>query len=115
MADKDTLRQSTLASYAVMKALTDSKDYRNSYEILADFIRYLIVDRKWYNFSITDVSNALQREFGFDNIPLPAIRTSLRQIRECKKNGDDYVLPKTTSFKTDTFQRMKQISSEQSQ
>lgn len=115
MPKTETLKQSTLASYAVMKALTDSKEYRNSYEILADFIRYIIVDRKWHEFSVTDVSNELQTEFGFDNIPIPAIRTSLRQIHECKKNGDNYVLPRDTSFKTEAFQRVKNASVLQSQ
>ena len=74
MSRKETLKQSVLASYAVMKALTDSNDYRDSYEILADFIRYLIADRSLHQFTITEVSNALQTDFGFDNIPLPVIK-----------------------------------------
>ena len=112
---KEKLYQPTLASYAVMKSLSDSNDYQNSYEILADFIRYIIVDRKWHEFTTTDITNALKEEFGFDNIPFPAIKTSLRQIKECKKQGNDYYVPDNNSFKTEKFQRAKQISAENSQ
>ena len=115
MPKKEVIKKSTLASYAVMKALTDSNEYRNSYEILADFIRYIVVNRKWHEFSIVDISNELEAEFGFDNIPIPAIRTTLKQIKEFEKNGDNYVLPRGTYFKTEAFQRARQISVEQSQ
>ena len=115
MSNKEQLKTTTLASYAVMKALTDRNEYRNSYAILADFIRYIIVNKNLHDFSLTDISNELKVEFGFDNIPLPAIKTSLKNIKECVKNGDEYMLPKGTSFKTDTFQRLKQVSTQRSQ
>lgn len=114
MRNKEQIHNSTLASYAVMKAMTDSNEYRDSYEILADFIRYLIVDRKWRSFTITEINAELQSEFGFDNIPVPTIRTALKKISECKKNGDEYILPKGTSFKVDAFQRAKEASSSHS-
>lgn len=115
MKKNESIKQSTLASYAVMKALTDSNEYNNSYGILADFIRYIIMDRKWHKFSIIDLSNELQTEFGFDNIPIPAIRTSLKQIKECIKKGNEYIISPNTYFLTDTFLRIKQFSSSQSQ
>lgn len=115
MSRKETLKQSVLASYAVMKALTDSNDYRDSYEILADFIRYLIADRSLHQFTITEVSNALQTDFGFDNIPLPVIKTSLRKISGCTKNGDNYTVSPKAPLGASIFQSVKQVSIEQSQ
>lgn len=113
--EESILKQSTLASYSMMKALTDSNDYRSSYEILAEFIRYIIVDRKWHKFSITDVSNELMSEFGFDNIPIPVIRTSLKQIKECKRNQGNYYISSIACFNTDSFKSAKKASSVQSE
>lgn len=115
MSINRTLNFSTLASYAVMKSLTDSNEYHNSYELLADFIRYIIVDRHLYSFSAIEISEILSSEFGFDNIPIPAVNTSIKQIKECKKNRGEYVVPRNTSFKTDEFQRARDASSERSQ
>lgn len=115
MSINQTLKNSTLASYAVMKSLTDSNEYHNSYELLADFIRYIIVDRRLYSFSAIEISGILSSEFGFDNIPIPAVNTSIKQIKECKKNGADYVVPRNISFKTDEFQRARKASAERSQ
>lgn len=115
MTNKQSLKNSTLSSYAVMKSLTDSNDYHNSYELLADFIRYIIVSKHMYSFSAIEICGILSSEFGFDNIPIPAVNTSIRQIKECKKNGADYVVPRNTSFKTDDFKRARKASTERSQ
>lgn len=40
-----------LASFATLKSLNDSKKYINSYQILAEFIKYIIDGQKLYSFS----------------------------------------------------------------
>ena len=42
----------TLASYAMIKALTDSNEYRSQYEILAEFIKYIIVKYRLKSFQL---------------------------------------------------------------
>lgn len=37
-----------LASFATLKSLNDSKKYINSYQILAEFIKYIIDGQKLY-------------------------------------------------------------------
>lgn len=115
MAAEKEIKNSTLASYAVMKSLSDSKQYKNSYEILADFIRYIIVSRSLYSFSISDMRDYLRMEFGFDNIPEQAIKTSVKQIKECERKNREYVLPQGISYETDEFKRAKEASNQKSQ
>ncbi len=115
MSEEIELKNSTLASYAVMKSLSDSNQYKNSYEILADFIRYIIVSRNLHSFSIADMSEALRTEFGFDNIPAQAIKTSVKQIKECQRKDREYVLPQGMSYETEEFKRAKEASNQKSQ
>ena len=39
-----------LASYVTLKELYSSNKYRSSYQILAEFIKYIIVNEKLYSF-----------------------------------------------------------------
>lgn len=114
MEEKE-VKNSTLASYAVMKSLSDSKQYKNSYEILADFIRYIIVSKNLHSFSISDISEALRLEFGFDNIPSQAIKTSIKQIKECERRNKEYILPQGISYEEEEFKRAKAASNQKSQ
>lgn len=109
------INNSTLASYAVMKYLADDKEYKNSYEIMADFIRYIIVDKNLHSFSVIDIESYLRNEFGFDSIPEQAIRTSLNQISECSKSENEYTISNNIAYETDAFKRVKAASDEHSQ
>ena len=81
----------TLASYAMIKALTDSNEYRSQYEILAEFIKYIIVKYRLKSFQLVDVQNYLNSEFTF-TIPQAAIKTALKKVIACRKNGEVYTL-----------------------
>lgn len=94
MAEKYNMSPNTLASYALLKALTDSKEYNNQYEILAEFIRYIISERKLREFYLIEIQNYLMEEFSF-TIPQAAIKTSIKHIKECKKSGERYVIDNT--------------------
>ena len=81
----------TLASYAMIKALTDSNEYRSQYEILAEFIKYIIVKYRLKSFQLVDVQNYLNSEFTF-TIPQAAIKTALKKVIAYRKNGEVYTL-----------------------
>lgn len=68
-----------LASYATYKTLYASGEFRSQYELLAEFIKYSIANKKLRIFSVEDIFDVLQSEFGF-SLPRAVIRTALRKI-----------------------------------
>lgn len=77
--------ESIMASYATFKELYNSKEYRSPYQILSEFIKYIIVSRSLYSFTTTDIQSHLLDEFGF-NPPIAVIRTAMRNIPEVTRN-----------------------------
>ena len=82
-----------LASYATYKTLYASGEFRSQYELLAEFIKYSIANKKLRIFSVEDIFDVLQSEFGF-SLPRAVIRTALRKIDYIKvipgQNVDRY-------------------------
>lgn len=68
-----------LTSYATFKELYRSKKYKDPYQILSEFIRYIIVSRSLRQFAIADIKSYLHSEFGFDT-PTAVISTSTTRI-----------------------------------
>ena len=71
--------KATLASYATFKELYSSKQYKDSYQILAEFIRYIIVTQKKRDFTVIGLQDELNHEFGF-KAPVSVIMHSLTGI-----------------------------------
>lgn len=78
-----------LASYVTFKELYNANRYRSPYQILSEFIRYIIYTEKLYSFSLLDIKTYLNKMFGF-NLPTAVIKTSLKVI-----DGLDRVESKT--------------------
>ena len=68
-----------LASFATLKSLNDSKKYINSYQILAEFIKYIIDGQKLYVFTGIEMKNRLKSVFGFD-IPESTVYKGLHRV-----------------------------------
>jgi len=113
MKKENVITPAVLASYAMIKSLTDSKDYKNQYEILAEFIRFTIVDKGMKNFSIEDMQNRLLNDFCF-SIPLAVIKTAMKKITECKRNGNIYILSSKLSSETDSFPTLREQANQNS-
>lgn len=113
MKKENVITPAVLASYAMIKSLTDSKDYKNQYEILAEFIRFTIVDKGMKNFSIEDIQNRLLNDFCF-SIPLAVIKTAMKKITECKRNGNIYILSSKLSSETDSFPTLREQANQNS-
>lgn len=71
--------KATLASYATFKELYSSGKYENSYQILAEFIRYVIVTKKQGDFTLTGLQDNLDEEFGFKT-PISVVLRALTNI-----------------------------------
>lgn len=68
-----------LTSFVTLKVLNDTKKYNSSYQILSEFIKYIISTESLYNFSAVKMKNLLNGVFGF-NIPEVVIKTTLKNI-----------------------------------
>ncbi len=71
---------SVLASYATIKSLADEKKYQSPYQILREFIRYIITTDSLYTFSAIEMKNRLNEYFGF-SIPEAVIKTSVKRMK----------------------------------
>lgn len=74
-------KQSTsiLASFVTLKSLTETKTYQSSYQLLSEFIEYIIIEDSVYNFSAIEMKNKLKEFFGFD-IPEAVIKTAIKSL-----------------------------------
>ena len=82
---------STLASFSTMKSLVDAKQYQSPYQILAEFIQYIVVKNNLHSFTAVEMKNRLHEIFGFD-IPEAVVRSTARGLRYIKtENGIHHV------------------------
>lgn len=86
---RPTYSKSIMASYATFKELYNSKEYLSPYQILSEFIKYIIVSKHLYNFTSTDIQGHLNEEFGFKP-PIAVIRTAMRSIPDVNRNHQSY-------------------------
>lgn len=70
---------SMLATYATLKSLSDEKKYQGPYQILREFIRYIITSDSLYSFSAIEMKNRLSMHFNF-SIPEAVVKSSLKNM-----------------------------------
>lgn len=102
MARNDSITPFAMASYAMIKSLTDSKEYKNQYEILAEFIKFIIAEKGIITFTADDMRRDLRQSFGFD-IPSAVVKTAVKKIPEIERANKQYtfssgILPQTEEF-----------------
>lgn len=80
---------SQMAAFATLKSLSDEKRYQNSYQLLAEFIRHIVSEKKIYLFETAEMKNLLAVEFGFV-IPEAVIKTALRKMAGIVSSKNKY-------------------------
>ena len=55
---------SAIASFAVLKALNDSKKYRSPYQLLSGFIEFIICNEQLHSFTPAEMKFKLKTHFG---------------------------------------------------
>lgn len=102
---------SVLAAYATIKSLSDEKKYQSPYQILREFLRYIIKEDALYSFSSAEMKNHLSDHFGF-SIPEAVIRTSLKNMAGVALNYGVYCV-NAAEFGTDSlFEEKKKEADE---
>lgn len=97
---------STIASFAVLKTLNDTKTYKSPYQLLGNFIWYIIDCDKLYAFGPTEIRLRLQEYFGF-NVPEAVIKSSLKTLRYVSKNNNAYSVDLSGQRNKEQFDSMK--------
>lgn len=70
---------SIMTSFATIKSLSDAKQYQSPYQILREFISYIILKDSLYSFSAIEMKNRLSSYFCF-SIPEAIIKTALKKM-----------------------------------
>lgn len=104
---KEIYSPAILASYATFKELYNEGKYKSPYQILAEFIKYIILTENTYSFSLVKMKQDLKRVFGFE-LPTAVIKTAVKGIdgitRETATSGyvvntiESYYLPSYDSY-----------------
>lgn len=68
-----------LASYVTYKELSRRGNYKSPYQILAEFIKYIIYEKKLYAFSIGEIKSRVENEFEF-YLPDAVLKSALKKI-----------------------------------
>ena len=110
---RTTYSKSIMASYATFKELYKSKKYNSPYQILSEFISYLIASKSLYTFTSTDIQSYLELEFGFD-LPLAVIRTAMRSVPRVFRDHQIYHVSEIDQ-ENNSFQTYRLQAEEKSQ
>lgn len=103
-----------LASYATFKELYNSQRYTSPYQILSEFIRYIIESKPLYSFSSTDIQGYLKDDFGFLP-PVAVIRTALKGIDGLKCDHQVYKIDSKSQMNNSRFVNAQRKSEEYKQ
>lgn len=81
-----------LASYVTYKELYSRGEYKSSYQILAEFIKYIIKTDKLYTFSVVELQKRVDEVFEF-SLPNAVIKSALKKIEYVEKcEGEKYIV-----------------------
>lgn len=104
---------STLAAFATLKSLSDERKYRSPYQILGEFLRYIIISNSLYTFSAIEMKNQLNEHFGF-SIPEAVIKSSLKNMAGLSLANGIYNVTMTEIGTDSLFQNKKKEADEYS-
>lgn len=104
-------RTSIMASFATLKSLSDVKKYQSPYQILREFINYIIVADSLYSFSAVEMKNRLNSHFSF-SIPEAVVRTALKNMPSAVLADGIYTISKTEVCVDELFEETKKEADE---
>ena len=107
MTTNKTNRTSIMASFATIKSLSDAKKYQSPYQILREFINYIIVSDSLYSFSAIEMKNRLSGHFSF-SIPEAVIKTALKKMPGATLRDNTYTISKSDMCSECLHQRLLQ-------
>lgn len=99
---------SLLSAFATIKSLSDAKKYESPYQILAEFINYIINIESLYSFNSAEMKNRLNNQFGFI-IPESVVKTAVRRmVNVTLENGIYTVSPSEKKSDSQFYKSIKE-------
>jgi hypothetical protein len=89
MSVKNKTKASVLASFATLKSLSEEQKYHSPYQILCEFVKYIIVSNSLHCFTVPEMQRYLMKEFGF-SIPEAVVRSSLKHLQQTSLSNGLY-------------------------
>lgn len=111
MKMQQTNTTSIMASFATIKSLSDAKQYQSPYQILREFISYIILKDSLYSFSVIEMKNRLSSHFCFF-IPEAIIKTALKNLPGATLANGIYNISQNEVCTDSLFERTKTESDE---
>ena len=108
---QQTNTTSIMASFATIKSLSDAKQYQSPYQILREFISYIILKDSLYSFSVIEMKNRLSSHFCF-SIPEAIIKTALKNLPGATLANGIYNISQNEVCTDSLFERTKTESDE---
>ena len=102
---------SIMASFATLKSLSDAKKYHSPYQILREFISYIIVSDSLYTFSAVEMKNRLFTHFCF-SIPEAVVKTALKNMTGASLANGIYDISRAEVSADTIFEETKKESDE---
>ena len=111
MTLQKTNRTSIMASFATLKSLSDVNNYQSPYQILREFINYIIVSDSLYSFSAVEMKNCLNSHFSF-SIPEAVVKTALKNMPGANLTDGIYTISKADLRSDELFEKTKREADE---
>ena len=102
---------SIMASFATLKSLSDVKKYQSPYQLLREFINYIILSDSLYSFSAVEMKNCLNSHFGF-SIPEAVVKTAIKGMHGTTLADGIYNVTKAEVCMDELFEEAKKESDE---
>lgn len=100
---------SILSSFSTIKSMVDAQQYQSPYQILAEFIQYIIIKSNLHSFTAIEMKNRLNEGFGFD-IPEAVVRTAVRGLHYIKSENTIYHVNRIELKGNAAFEQMKSVA-----
>lgn len=98
---------SILASFATLKTLSDEKRYGSAYQLLSEFMHYVIYTESLYSFSAIEMKKWLHTIFGFE-IPEAVVVTAARSLSYLTRQDGIYTVNQSEFVPDKTVAEAKQ-------
>ena len=108
---QQTKTTSIMASFATLKSLSDVKKYQSPYQLLREFINYIVLSDSMYSFTAVEMKNRLYSHFHF-SIPEAVVKTSLKNMHGTTLTDGIYSVSKTEVCMDELFEETKKESDE---
>lgn len=100
---------SLLSSFATLKIISDEKKQFDSYQLLSEYIEYIISVKRLYSFSPIEMKNSLYDVFGFD-IPEAVVKTATKKLSYISKINNVFCVNKKDGLLNHTFEEAKRTA-----